>query len=420
MDKRQRQSDRPTLPPIRDLFRGLLASRAISSSLTKLADELSRTTTVQESPSLTIARLRMEDEAQPLPRSRQSSLPSSLGPPVHSLPIHQSQHIAPNFYPLTRSYSDCQSRHESTSIPTRSISYGHHSTPSLQVQLQREGLVRDLQAYDNRERHFAEDQAPIAPYSSFPGLSSDRPQQPHLWVLPTERGSGRSHQEDDERTPVGPYRSLTSMAPNRSGEPGIEASASTSASKYECSFCGKGFNRPSSLKIHRNSHTGEKHLMLFSNQIILAFACPVEGCGRSFSVLSNMRRHARVHNQPLRQPSTVTYQYQQPELSGDECTEKHSPQPYISENDLTKEDWAASNPNSVEVASSYTVPHSQSHWVSSDPNVWQQRRNSGASISSTSSRRSRSVSSDGNGEQDDGRPEKRSRHTPQHIASGRP
>ncbi|PFH53788.1 hypothetical protein AMATHDRAFT_130967, partial [Amanita thiersii Skay4041] len=54
--------------------------------------------------------------------------------------------------------------------------------------------------------------------------------------------------------------------------------------KYECTYCGKGFNRPSSLKIHLNSHTGEK-----------PFICPVENCGRSFSVLSNMRRHTRVH-----------------------------------------------------------------------------------------------------------------------------
>jgi hypothetical protein len=28
-----------------------------------------------------------------------------------------------------------------------------------------------------------------------------------------------------------------------------------------------------------------------------AFQCPHEGCGRNFSVLSNMRRHARVHTQ---------------------------------------------------------------------------------------------------------------------------
>ncbi|KIJ18927.1 hypothetical protein PAXINDRAFT_166850 [Paxillus involutus ATCC 200175] len=56
--------------------------------------------------------------------------------------------------------------------------------------------------------------------------------------------------------------------------------------KYECDYCGKGFTRPSSLKIHLNSHTGEK-----------PFVCTFEGCGRSFSVLSNMRRHARVHTE---------------------------------------------------------------------------------------------------------------------------
>ncbi|KAG1881488.1 hypothetical protein C8R48DRAFT_766513 [Suillus tomentosus] len=62
------------------------------------------------------------------------------------------------------------------------------------------------------------------------------------------------------------------------------ANAGPSSLKYECDYCGKGFNRPSSLKIHLNSHTGEK-----------PFTCTFEGCGRSFSVLSNMRRHARVH-----------------------------------------------------------------------------------------------------------------------------
>jgi uncharacterized Zn-finger protein len=32
------------------------------------------------------------------------------------------------------------------------------------------------------------------------------------------------------------------------------------------------------------SHTGEK-----------PFACDVEGCGRHFSVVSNLRRHKKVH-----------------------------------------------------------------------------------------------------------------------------
>ncbi|CAG8507332.1 4270_t:CDS:2, partial [Diversispora eburnea] len=44
------------------------------------------------------------------------------------------------------------------------------------------------------------------------------------------------------------------------------------------------FSRPSSLRIHTYSHTGEK-----------PFVCTEPGCGRKFSVQSNMRRHLRVH-----------------------------------------------------------------------------------------------------------------------------
>jgi uncharacterized Zn-finger protein len=54
--------------------------------------------------------------------------------------------------------------------------------------------------------------------------------------------------------------------------------------RYYCPFCNKAFNRPSSLRIHTYSHTGEK-----------PFVCQEEGCGRKFSVQSNMRRHLRVH-----------------------------------------------------------------------------------------------------------------------------
>ncbi|CEP18400.1 hypothetical protein [Parasitella parasitica] len=54
--------------------------------------------------------------------------------------------------------------------------------------------------------------------------------------------------------------------------------------RYYCPFCKKAFNRPSSLRIHTYSHTGEK-----------PFVCQEEGCGRQFSVQSNMRRHLRVH-----------------------------------------------------------------------------------------------------------------------------
>ncbi|KAI8064962.1 hypothetical protein BDF21DRAFT_308284, partial [Thamnidium elegans] len=54
--------------------------------------------------------------------------------------------------------------------------------------------------------------------------------------------------------------------------------------RYKCSQCLKTFSRPSSLRIHILSHTGEK-----------PHVCPQVGCGRRFSVQSNMRRHLKVH-----------------------------------------------------------------------------------------------------------------------------
>ncbi|CAI2182659.1 2782_t:CDS:2 [Funneliformis geosporum] len=59
---------------------------------------------------------------------------------------------------------------------------------------------------------------------------------------------------------------------------------SNTNNRYQCPYCSKRFSRPSSLRIHTYSHTGEK-----------PFVCTESGCGRKFSVQSNMRRHLRVH-----------------------------------------------------------------------------------------------------------------------------
>ena len=60
--------------------------------------------------------------------------------------------------------------------------------------------------------------------------------------------------------------------------------SSSTQKKHKCKVCDKRFTRPSSLQTHMYSHTGEK-----------PYACEAEGCGRHFSVVSNLRRHRKVH-----------------------------------------------------------------------------------------------------------------------------
>ncbi|CAH1765387.1 13773_t:CDS:2 [Entrophospora sp. SA101] len=54
---------------------------------------------------------------------------------------------------------------------------------------------------------------------------------------------------------------------------------SSTPKRYKCEICQKRFTRPSSLQTHMYSHTGEK----------------LDGCGRHFSVVSNLRRHQKIH-----------------------------------------------------------------------------------------------------------------------------
>ncbi|KAF1803741.1 hypothetical protein FB192DRAFT_1254732, partial [Mucor lusitanicus] len=54
--------------------------------------------------------------------------------------------------------------------------------------------------------------------------------------------------------------------------------------QYQCPQCLKSFSRPSALQTHSYTHTAEK-----------PFQCRNFNCGRSFSVVSNLRRHFKVH-----------------------------------------------------------------------------------------------------------------------------
>ncbi|KAH9475513.1 Zinc finger protein C25B8.19c [Psilocybe cubensis] len=90
-----------------------------------------------------------------------------------------------------------------------------------------------------------------------------------------------------------PSPGSATSAPGRSQSPEDDiwktTAAGTTVKKkkvkmHRCSECQKDFPRPSGLRTHMNMHTKEK-----------PFACTYPGCLRSFSVVSNARRHMRTH-----------------------------------------------------------------------------------------------------------------------------
>lgn len=53
---------------------------------------------------------------------------------------------------------------------------------------------------------------------------------------------------------------------------------------YACDLCTARFARTSTLKIHMNTHTGEKN-----------FKCSFEGCTKRFTEKGNMKTHYKTH-----------------------------------------------------------------------------------------------------------------------------
>ena len=77
--------------------------------------------------------------------------------------------------------------------------------------------------------------------------------------------------------------------------------STTSRKNRSCSICHKVFNRPSGLRIHMHTHTGEK-----------PFICEWKNCGKRFSVRSNMLRHMLIHRREERRKKIRNKDFRQP------------------------------------------------------------------------------------------------------------
>ncbi|KAF7315449.1 hypothetical protein MIND_00059800 [Mycena indigotica] len=209
--------------------------RPVLPPIQDLIREISSPRAPPESPATTLARLRVNEEDRYNPATYPRS--SSSRPPSRS-------------HPDPSSYASSTTRYHTVPYDRSRANPGLYPDYQQQQQQQQPRTV----SYDRAYSTYDPRPGPSHPQGYYPP-----PTMPTSIAVPHYQPSG-----------VPAY-----------------ATPESSATKYECPYCGKGFTRPSSLKIHLNSHTGEK-----------PFVCPVEGCGRSFSVLSNMRRHARVHVAP--------------------------------------------------------------------------------------------------------------------------
>ncbi|KAH9853247.1 hypothetical protein C2E23DRAFT_116159, partial [Lenzites betulinus] len=99
-------------------------------------------------------------------------------------------------------------------------------------------------------------------------------------------GPGKIRYPESEReaeAQIARASAIASEAPGGSAR-GKASATDDSERRHCCPHCNKRFNRPSSLAIHVNTHTGAK-----------PFTCAFPGCNRKFNVNSNMRRHYRNH-----------------------------------------------------------------------------------------------------------------------------
>lgn len=170
--------------------------------------------------------------------------------------------------------------------------YYHETTPPLEADLQRQHYPHAPPSHGPLP-HYPR-QAPPAPTSQpassyFPPSAAAMPQpQPAVAAPPPPHAPGLAQQRPLPQAfppvnmPPQPPSAAISWQHHHYLHPASGQLFPQSQDRYICQTCNKAFSRPSSLRIHSHSHTGEK-----------PFKCSQTGCGKAFSVRSNMKRHER-------------------------------------------------------------------------------------------------------------------------------
>jgi len=193
--------------------------------------------------------------------------------PVRTLPSIDH----PNSTVLARTHPGPYERRVPPIVPPPADGFHHVMPPSLSFPSTGEPAA----SYAPSRAPFQTNRHPISPSQS----SQETPRlHPVGSAALLPRPSSPSSTISETESPRSETSSQGDLSADDSLPPAPADKQSDSGRRHACPHCAKRFNRPSSLAIHVNTHTGDK-----------PFKCPFQNCGREFNVNSNMRRHYRKH-----------------------------------------------------------------------------------------------------------------------------